>query len=412
MLAPFTSESLQKNDVAVALLNELFDFKTQHTNFVFDFGESATDGFDATFSNGDSPPTNDLIYHLKRFGISELRGNQPLVVEALLAKKDCLAVMPTGEGKSLCFQLPAVMDSGVTVVICPLISLMIDQVFDLKNLGVIYIKLLYVTPERLVNALEDTCGNNRLKNMLKALYQRKKLCRFVVDEAHCAPQWGHEFRSHYLKLCLLKSLFPTVGIVALTATATPQTRVEIKNLLNLRNPFVYFNFLYSIWLLRENLKFSVLHKTSKNQAIADIVHKLKEDFAQQCGIIYCFSRDDCMFVAALLVAEGILADYYHSKLTDLEKNQSYSNWMSGVSLVMCATLSFGMGIDKRNVRFVIHLTMPKSIEGYYQECGRAGRDGKLSHCFLYYRYNDDYYIRQMVESIILYFFSFHFGLQV
>ncbi len=142
MLAPFSCEALQKNVVAVALLNELSVFRKHHTNFYFDFGETATDSFDATFSNGDSAPPTDLIYQLKRFGIRELRGKQPLVVEALLAKRDCLAVMPTGEGKSLCFQLPAIMDSGVTVVICPFISLMFDQVFHLKKLGVICIEFL------------------------------------------------------------------------------------------------------------------------------------------------------------------------------------------------------------------------------------------------------------------------------
>jgi hypothetical protein len=143
MLAPFSCESLQKNVVAVALLNELSVFRLHYTNFVFDFGESATDSFDATSSNGDSAPPTDLIYHLRRFGINELRGKQPLVVEALLAKKDCLAVMPTGEGKSLCFQLPAIMDSGVTVVICSLISLMFDQVFHLKKLGVICLEFWF-----------------------------------------------------------------------------------------------------------------------------------------------------------------------------------------------------------------------------------------------------------------------------
>ncbi|EFX69280.1 hypothetical protein DAPPUDRAFT_329283 [Daphnia pulex] len=204
--------------------------------------------------------------------------------------------------------------------------------------------------------------------MLVSLHKRNLLARFVVDEAHCVPQWGHEFRAHYLKLGLLRTLFPTVCIVALTATATLATREEIKCLLKLHEPCEVI-----ASCKRGNLQFTVVRKTTKDGS-------------------------DCELLAKRLGNQGIFAEHYHSELTYAEKLRAYSNWMSGVTLVMCATLSFGMGIDKKDVRFVMHLTMPKSIEGYYQECGWAGRDGNVAHFILYYRYYDSYHIRNMVEK--------------
>ncbi|XP_046438883.1 Bloom syndrome protein homolog [Daphnia pulex] len=229
--------------------------------------------------------------------------------------------------------------------------------------------------------------------MLVSLHKRNLLARFVVDEAHCVPEWGHEFRAHYLKLGLLRTLFPTVCIVALTATATLATREEIKSLLKLHEPCEVI-----ASCKRGNLKFTVVRKTTKDGAIADIARRLKKEFAQQSGIVYCFSKSDCELLTKRLGNQGIFAEHHHSELTYAEKLRAYSNWMSGVTLVMCATLSFGMGIDKKDVRFVMHLTMPKSIEGYYQECGRAGRDSNVAHCILYYRYYNSYHIRNMVEK--------------
>ncbi|XP_046649301.1 Bloom syndrome protein homolog [Daphnia pulicaria] len=423
LLTPFTREKFDKYGLAFACLNELYDLKARHTTFVADYYDSismedcATETSDVTTSSsGDPAPEVDLTLYLHRFGIREMRGKQPLVVAALLAKKDCLAVLPTGEGKSLCFQLPALVNAGVTIVICPLVALMIDQVKNLKKRGIdaeylngtlgecdaIFanlgkhrpdVKLLYVTPERLVNALEDNTGFNRFRNMLLSLYKRNLLVRFVVDEAHCVPQWGHEFRAHYLKLYLLRTLFPAVCIVALTATATLATREEIKSLLHLRDPCEVI-----ASCRRDNLVFTVVSKTTKIGAIEDIGRRLKTDFSSQSGIVYCFSKTDCEWLAMELCKLGIPAEHYHSDVTYGDRVGAYSNWMTGKTLVMCATLSFGMGIDKPDVRFVMHLTMPKSMEGYYQECGRAGRDGHIAHCILYYRYYDSHHIRVMVEK--------------
>jgi len=348
---------------------------------------------------------NTLEHHLKRFfGYSGFRPNQRDIVSSLLDGRDVFAVMPTGGGKSLCFQLPAALLGGTCVVISPLISLMKDQVDNAREAGLnaeylnsslapgaagaVYqliqdgaVNLLYVAPERF--AMDG----------FLALLQRIKVSFFAVDEAHCISEWGHDFRPDYLNLKLLRERFPTIPIAAFTATATAQVQTDIIERLRLRDPFLVrasFN--------RPNLYYRVEAKTDLHGQLLEFLQSRPDE----SGIIYRTSRRDVESTAAFLRDHQINAGAYHAGLEKVERDRIQDEFSRDELQVIVATIAFGMGIDKSNVRFVLHGDLPKNMESYYQETGRAGRDGDPALCILYYRWGDvpkiRYFIEQMEEG--------------
>lgn len=327
----------------------------------------------------------------KFYGYEDFRPGQKKVVESLLNKNDTVAIMPTGAGKSICFQIPALLFEGVTLVISPLISLMKDQVDSLRQLGIaaVYInssvskaqlykdlqdisagfyKIIYIAPERLTS------------EYLPDSFKNLNISMVAVDEAHCLSQWGHDFRPSYRNILnFTNSLRIKPIISAFTATATPEVKTDIINLLGLKQPNVFVTSFD-----RPNLYFSVLRGEVKDKFVIDYVKKHQDE----AGIIYVGTRKDVDALQVLLEIKGIKAGRYHAGMTDEERNQMQEDFLYDNLSVMVATNAFGMGIDKPNVRYVIHYNMPKNMEAYYQEAGRAGRDGLSGNCILLYSPQD------------------------
>lgn len=325
------------------------------------------------------------------YGYSSFRTGQEEIISHLLSGRDVLAIMPTGAGKSVCYQIPALVKEGVTIVISPLISLMKDQVGALRTTGIpaayinsslssaqtkeIYLnalggkyKLLYVAPERLEN------------KGFSEIVSKIKISLIAIDEAHCVSQWGQDFRPSYLKIRFFIASLPyrpTIG--AFTATATNEVREDIKKLLCLDDPFVL-----TTGFDRPNLYFGVLHPEDKSAELLRLVSERSE----RCGIVYCATRKNVESVCSLLNKNGFPATRYHAGLDESERRKNQEDFIMDSSKVMVATNAFGMGIDKSNVSYVIHYNMPKNLESYYQEAGRAGRDGSQAECIMLYSLKD------------------------
>jgi ATP-dependent DNA helicase RecQ len=335
------------------------------------------------------------------FGYHDFRGPQEAVINALVAGDDALVLMPTGGGKSLCYQIPSLVRDGVGIVVSPLIALMQDQVSALHELGVRAgflnssmtpqeawqtelamhngeLDMLYVAPERLIQP--------RTLEMLHGV----KIALFAIDEAHCVSQWGHDFRADYLRLDVLHREFPQVPRIALTATADVRPREEIITRLQLENAQQFVN-----GFDRPNIQYRI---QQKNTPKVQLLRFLRDEHASHSGIVYCLSRNKVEQTAEWLSAEGFTALPYHAGLTPQVRQKNQSRFLREDHIIMVATIAFGMGIDKPDVRFVAHLDLPKSIEAYYQETGRAGRDGEPATTLLLYGLEDVVKLRQMMAN--------------
>ncbi|MBX9852703.1 MAG: DNA helicase RecQ [Cytophagaceae bacterium] len=338
----------------------------------------------------------------EKFGYGSFRFEQEKAINNLLSKRDTFVLMPTGGGKSLCYQIPALLFNGLTVVISPLISLMKDQVDGLKLNGIEAaclnssisiseqmetiakiqsgkLKLLYVAPERFFGK------EQQFIDFLKGV----NVSLFAVDEAHCISQWGHDFRPEYLMLNKLRSEFPSVPFIALTATADDLTRKDIINQLHLQDPGVFISSFN-----RPNISYAVEDKKNHYERLVRYLRSKREE----SGVIYCFSRKSVEELAAKLRLEGFSVRPYHAGLDKKTREENQDLFIKDKVKIMVATIAFGMGIDKSNVRYVIHVDLPKNIEGYYQETGRAGRDGVKSEAILFYSSSDLFKLKKMMEN--------------
>ena len=326
------------------------------------------------------------------FGYDSFRPMQAQIIESILNKKDTLVLMPTGGGKSICFQIPALILPGLCVVVSPLISLMKDQVDTLNANGIPAAFLNSSLDFATQNEIIRKCSNNEIKILyispervtkeIDYLLKRLPINLFAIDEAHCVSSWGHEFRPEYTNLKSLKTNFPGIPVIALTATANDQTKADIIKQLHLVNPEVFV-----ASFDRPNLSISVKLDTKPKQKTDEIISFIKKR-SGETGIIYCLSRNSCDKLSETLKLNGINAASYHAGLSPIERDRVQTGFIQDQIQVVCATIAFGMGIDKSNVRYVIHFNVPKSIEGYYQEIGRAGRDGLPSDTLMYFGYGD------------------------
>ncbi|XP_063942177.1 ATP-dependent DNA helicase Q-like 2 isoform X2 [Daucus carota subsp. sativus] len=354
---------------------------------------------------------NDV--RLNVFGITSYRANQREIINAIMSGRDVLVIMAAGGGKSLCYQLPAIMRDGVALIVSPLLSLIQDQVMGLAALGIpaymltsttskdnekfIYkalekgegeLKILYVTPEKISKS-------KRFMSKLEKCYNAGRLSLISIDEAHCCSQWGHDFRPDYKNLGILKTQFPSIPLIALTATATKKVQLDLMEMLRIPKCVKFVS-----TVNRPNLFYMVREKPSVGKMVIDeIAEFIQHSYSDnESGIVYCFSRKECEQVAMELRGKGISADYYHADMEANSREKVHMRWSSGKLQVIVGTVAFGMGINKPDVRFVIHHTLSKSMETYYQESGRAGRDGLPSECLLYFRPAD----AQRQSSMVFY----------
>lgn len=347
------------------------------------------------------PPLFDEAQRILRqvFGYDSFRSSQEAIIRSLLDGRDCLALMPTGGGKSLCFQIPALVLDGVGIIVSPLIALMQDQVAGLRQLGIRAaclnstqapeeqrateraciegcLDLLYVAPERLLNG------------RTLALLKQVDLALIAIDEAHCVVQWGHDFRPEYRRLDCLRELFPSVPRIALTATADARSRAEIIGQLGLVEAEVYVSSFD-----RPNIQYSIQSMANSRQALWRFI---EDNHPHDAGIVYCLSRRKVEAIADWLCMQGRVALPYHAGLCDDIRQRHHERFLREDGVIIVATIAFGMGIDKPDVRFVAHLNLPRSIEAYYQETGRAGRDGAPASAWLCYQLQDVIALRQML----------------
>ncbi len=336
------------------------------------------------------------------FGYASYRASQQEIIDCLIAGQDALVLMPTGGGKSLCYQIPSLIRPGVGIVVSPLIALMQDQVLALQQQGVAAaalnssltpaeaqhikrqllngeLQLLYVAPERLMT------------DSFQALLRQIQVALFAIDEAHCVSQWGHDFRPEYIQLSTLHETFPQIPRVALTATADEPTRREIMQRLDLEQAKHFIS-----GFDRPNIRYRVAADSSNSRQ--QLLHFIELDYPGQAGIVYCLSRRKVEETAAWLQRQGIKALAYHAGLPQQVRAENQNRFLREEGVVIVATIAFGMGIDKPDVRFVVHLNLPKSLEAYYQETGRAGRDGAPAEALLFYNLQDVITLRQFVDQ--------------
>ncbi len=350
----------------------------------------------------DTKPYNSPLHILKKtYGYDSFRDQQAEIIDHVIAGRNAFVLMPTGSGKSLCYQIPALCRDGVGIIISPLIALMQDQVAALQQLGIRAaainssmtgqhisqtisairngtVDMVYVAPERLL-----------MDDFLNVLAQ-SPIALFAIDEAHCVSQWGHDFRPHYVQLALLAERFPKVPRIALTATADAPTRKDIIERLHLQSGRTFLG-----GFDRPNIHYSI---TIKDNPKRQLLQFIRENHPGDCGIVYCLSRKDVEEIAEWLCTEGFLALPYHAGMTGDARASNQQKFLRDDAIIMVATIAFGMGIDKPDVRFVAHMTIPKNIEAYYQETGRAGRDGLPANAIMFYGMKDAAMQRGFIES--------------